>query len=451
MDIQQIALNTEFERLLNNNIHERLHGGESDIYASGDRGTISLSHAIQDYKAGRIAIPPHQRDKCWSRQREKAYLMTISSDGAPPGSFEFYQLILPDGRKSAKFLNDGSQRLRVAMSFLEQPNLYGVTIEDISYLLDNTTYPYTLKVHRSHQEAMRRFQIVNNNLQLTNYQKVIGDLIYCEGDDQREYWENLIDDLHNKLYNIALPVVINPYPNRNTKTYWKSTHSRKRHDLSLFWRFLSSEREETDYRPYSDIEINKVSINHGLYFEQELATAFKTIGKEMAKKKIGEFIRLIENETALIDHIWNEIKKNEEIKEELEGRVLTSSCYRWLLDVAIWTRNKGRNTNLWEEFLYKFLERFKGGTVIIYEIEPDNFDKINVSISRPGVAKRICQVLNCDLVEREEKRTRKIRNKKPGWHESHKEPFSIHGNGETFLEPAITNLSRGAQPVEASQ
>ena len=429
-----------YEQLILTGIESRKFDIESLPFIMGTRDGTTLLHAIQDLEHGRLDLPPHQRDECWLDTRKVEYLVTLSRDAFPPGNLEYYQLILPDGTLSGRYINDGSQRLRTAKEILYHPERFGITFEDAEYLMANTSYPVTLKLHRSHQEAMQRFQIVNNNLQLTSYQKAIGDLIYCEGDKQREFWQSFVDDLHKMIYEISLQVVDKPYPSKEALTFWPALHRRKRHDLSLFWRYLSKEKALKDYQVGANIPITSPVKGGAQYFEQLLADRLAHIGQQEATQQLKRFRGIIELETALFADCVD------------KGNGILYGCYRWLLDVAILRRNYNVPVDPWEQFARKFIHESRGTTNLYYkDIEvPGKQRRMNISLSRMYSLGAVCTIIDSDLMDyMGRKRRPQHKGKRAGWHSSHELPFSKYGEGVTVLEPGMLNMARGAHPISA--
>lgn len=448
-DYSQLILGDEFEHTIIKRIKSRRFGTSGDMYIGGTRESITLYDAIGHFLSGLLLLPPHQREKCWPPEKVREYLLTLTADAFPPGNFEFYQLILEDGRKSNKYINDGSQRLRAAVEFYNNYKLFGLSEEDAKDLLINTSYPVTLKVHKTHQEAMRRFQIVNNNLALTPYQKSIGDLIYCQGDRLQGFWGEYIDKLHRIIYDSANRLSITPYPPQKSSNYISLVHFRKRHDLSLFYRFLKKEKQLINYYPGKDIVLQDIGKKTSRYFEYHLAELLSQLDETKANNILAQFENVIDLETALFTKCIDIVGD----KEKKEGWTITYALHRWLLDMAIYRRNNEVSLSSWQDFIVKFIARSKGKTTIYYNDSAGTPTRLNVGLSLLTNIKRICTEVESDLLERAmDKRKSRVDLgiAKTGWQESHQEPFSINGNGETILEPGIINMSRGATSIPAN-
>ena len=303
-------------------------------------------------------MPPHQRELAWSDAQQADYVATICSDSTPPGCFEVYHLRREDGRLSARYLNDGSQRIRTARDLLENPESYGISRDDAEYILRNTSYPMTVKTHENHQEALRRFQIVNNNLPLTPYQMAIGDIVYCEGDEKHDHWQLFVTELHDRIGRIIARPATRPYPSRSTKNYLPNLHRLYRHDLSLFLRHVTVEKDMIDYRPGAKGELGRFMGDN--YIEKMLSRQLGTYGIAESRERMEGFFRALELETAMIEQAWSKVR-------ESPGRGIDQVVVRWLWDVAVWRRNNDYRVSPWQTFLYEFLDVSRGKPTILVE------------------------------------------------------------------------------------
>jgi len=420
--------------------YRRLH--ETDIYMGGRRDASSLMHLLADWDAGQIRLPPHQRELSWSDLKQQDYVKTICSDSCPPGGIELYQLYVAEtGRLSLSYLNDGCQRLHTARDFLLNPEKYGLRLEEVEYVLRTTAYPVTYKVHRSHTEALHRYQDVNSGLPLTPYQYVVGSLIYCEGDGYREGWQQFVEKLHEVLYNVLVSTGVRPYRSRDSRSYVRFKHRDYRHDLSLFLRFISGEKTEMDYHVAH--KLSEREMDAGSYFEHDLATTYLgRMGLDRAIEKLEEFKRVLEIETATIVAEWADVA-------DKERNAIGVPILRWLYDVAIWRRNLGARTSVWKAFLASYLRKFHGTTALYYVNEAGETKRINVGLSRVNNMSTICRAIDFDYSQFGVRREREAGSlPKVGFQHSHIDPFETHGNGPTIIEPASVNMARGAEPIE---
>lgn len=422
----------------------RLTEGET-VSSRGNRETISLWSALDDFRAGQLLLPPHQRELAWSDAQQADYVTTICSDATPPGCFEVYQLKREDGRLSAKYLNDGSQRLRTARDLLENPESYGISRCDAEYILRNTTYPLTLKTHQNHQEALRRFQIVNNNLPLTPYQMAIGDVVYCEGDEKHDHWQKFVTELHERIGRVIARTATRGYPSRSTKNYLPNLHRLYRHDLSMFLRYISAEKGMIDYRPGAKGELGRLMGDK--HIERRLGRELGTYSIADSRARMEEFFRTLELETAMVEDAWNRVR-------ESPGRGIDHVVVRWLWDVAIWRRNNKYRVAPWQKFLREFLD-VSGGrpTIIAEDVSTSSRRKkgdkrISITISRVAQIREVCDVLQLSFLDEVNTKRKRQEQLKRGWQVSHIEPFAVYGEGPTFDEPGSPNMGRGAETFE---
>lgn len=419
----------------NSLIQERRIAATS-IFSGGTRAELSLWYAVNDIKSGLLLIPPHQRPKSWNKKRKIEYVSCIMQDNMPPGSFEIYQLIDDDGRKGGKWLNDGCQRILTAEELYDNPSLFGISKSDAAYILQNTSYPYTLKYHRTHKEALERFQIVNNNLRLTSYQIAIGDVVYCTGSDNYKLWQSFLFDLHTIVRENAIRVSTLAEPREKEKYYIPKLHKLMRHDVSLFFRYLTKDKSIKDYgASHSDLEIYSDS-----HFEIRLSKLLAEIGHTKAQHELEQFSRIIESDTASIEKVL--------IANNMVSTGISRTVYRWFLDAGIWRKNNNCPNAPWIEFIDFIIPIVKTKTNITYIVDGEA-KQFTLSLGRIKEIHRMCDFYDLpfyDILMR--KREYKDGKLKPGWEQSHIKPFSVFGEGETFPEPRSQNRARGAKIVD---
>ena len=378
--------NDLFDEMFKSLVAERLNTRAGGI--SGSHHTISLSQAISEFEQNLIDFPPHQRDKSWSDIKYKEYVLTILGDTSPPGSFELYYLL--GNRTGVKYLNDGSQRLRAAIWFKENHDAMGISEIDMKNVLANTFYQYTIKQYYDHQKALQRFQIVNSNVPLTEYQITIGDIIYCQGVQKEPDWSNLIKEVHGFMENSASRLNIQ-LPQKSHSSYLPSLHTLYRHDMSLLLRFLSKEKERLNYKPASKVKVKTaLTEKKDIYFEVDLASLFSQLGIAQVERQLAEFKKLIKSSISIIENAWSriEISSDERIQ---------STAFRWLLDVDVWRRNNRYATSAWTKFVEEFLAHTKGSSKLFYTDKFGDRRTTNVKLSDVASIEAVCGYIDSDF------------------------------------------------------
>ena len=410
-----------------------------DIYTGGSQSNISLYHLVQDYIAGFLLLPAHQRESSWPNRKQKEYIRAICLDAAPPGSLEMYSLVTA-GREGPKHLNDGVQRLFASLELYRNPSLFGLTPADADYILRNTEYPVRFKRHRSHQEALDRFQRVNSNVPLTPYQLTRGTILYCQGDDMALEWQKWLNDLNDIVSRALVRITMRHTEfNKSKSRYLILLHKSYRQTTSMFFRFLSKDQAGMEY----SVSASQLK-NETEFFELELAGRLREFGISGARELLEKFRNIIDNESGLIADAWLKCKHNK------PGLAIKSATVRWLLDCSIYRRNCGIPVDPWSRFIDLLLNENGGATEVFYrDRDTGRIRRYSLSLGRVRQMWKVADVIASDLSEWEERtRVKLASNLQTGYHHSHIKPYAKYGNGKIVPEPALKNLARGASEVD---
>jgi hypothetical protein len=270
---------------------------------------------------------------------------------------------------------------------------------------------------------MTDFQLINAGTHLTAWEMCRGFLRYMPGFDTR--WSPIF----NEVDAVMKAAEVQLESSRSKKSR-EVAHKHKRDNLALFYRFLSQETAATDY---PDVPVGKVDrlIERTDVIELRLRDLLQNNG-DLATKTTKDFVATVHREIALLD------KKRVEVLGQGVG--LQAVLWRWLMHFAIWRRNNRVTVELQEALIEKTLKA-TGGNSTWPSDKPTMFGLANL-----GKLRRIAA-----LAELPELLDQTVRQRaqplKPGWHNSHEEPFSVAGDGSTFAEPASLNMARGAEPT----
>lgn len=411
-----------------------------DIYTGGTQSNISLYHLVQDYIAGFLLLPAHQRESSWPKPKQRVFIRAICLDAAPPGSLEMYSLVVM-GREGPKHLNDGVQRLFASLELYRNPTQFGLSQEDANYILRNTEYPVRFKRHRSHQEALDRFQRVNSNVPLTPYQLTRGTILYCQGDDMALEWQKWLNDLNDIVSRALVRITMrhNEINKAGTK-YLTLLHKSYRQTTSMFFRYLTKDKDGTEYA----VSASQLK-NESDFFEIELANRLRQLELSGARELLEKFRNIIDNESGLIADAWLRCEHNQ------PGLAIKSATVRWLLDCSIYRRNCNVPVDPWARFVNLLLKENGGATEVFYrDVGTGRMRRYSLSLGRVRQMWRIADIVGSDMREWDKlARVRPSKKLQTGYHNSHIKPFAKNGNGLTVPESALKNLARGKKEMSA--
>lgn len=408
---------------------------------TGTREAISLWHLVQDLEIGHIQLPPHQRHNSWPPAKQTEYITYLFQDSTPPGNLEVYQVQEPGGELSPRYLNEGHQRSIAARYAWKFPAKFNCTQKEIDYILKNTSYPYTLVKHKSHEEALLRFQISNSNIPLTPYQMAIGDIIYCEGDAKHKEWQQLVDMLHKGMFD-SFYRICKLQPSNKGKKYLIKLHKIYRFNFAALYRFLSRDKALANISLEKELNPFQKS-----YCEAKLGLLLKDMGYDKACSEIERFLSFLKRKAAYMEDPWFDPKR---LAHPITDYIRPASC-QWFILLFIWAEQYSSLTEtVLAEFTEELLRHSCGRTDFKYTGAEGEEKKYSLCQGRLTTLSQLIDdgVCKTDLLLISNTPRKRRKQLPPGYHHSHVKPFGKNGEGETIVEPAGINLSRGMKEIE---
>lgn len=393
-------------------------------------GERSLWEMVSDLRGGRLHIPFHQREFVWPQEKQEGFVDRLISGVLPVGVIVTYQV--SNSIDLRVYINDGNQRLNTLLRLVLQPEKFGLTFDFVEELLRAVQMPVQHRIYDSHAQAFDDYQGLNWGTPLTPYEFHKGALTTLA--DYETVWKPLVTQVHQVMMAYEGSIV-SERRGRNRK----QVSSVARDELATFYRFISGSAAR------NDLQIARTGRLKDPVFEWDLRKRMEEIGPDKVKQEIERYQRLIERETALVRSTWHTVmgKPNE------TGVNLVT--YRWLMCAAVWRKNADISVSMWAEFVEGAL-RGSAGRGRFDVIDDGGVAQIVAFLAYNDLTKLddVCRHIGSDMVSHmKPKRPRRNVTTRPGNDDSHRLPFSTHGHGETFAEPASLNRARGARPVEA--
>ncbi len=397
-------------------------------YETGDYPRILLD-IVRDLESGIIRVPQFQREFVWPMSKREQFVKRLLDGRKPIGVIATYELA--GDSDGIVFLNDGYQRLSTLRQLLHEPSQYGLSVGQSESLLRAFNFSVQHRVYASHDEAAEDYKDINQGTPLTALEFYKADLANVK--DYDSVWRGRIDRLHDSIERCAIAICAKPQSERSV------AHRYRRHDLSIFYRFASGETGVTHHGVNAK-QASAVERQRKTYIEHKFSQWIQTHGVDAFDAKLKNLISIVENETAIIEAEYRKVQSNPGIRI---GVVL----YRWLLDVSVWRRNNKLDTELWLDFVRRFMQH-TGGTQAFPGTTKKN---AVIVIGDLGRLKLICQEIGSLMYEGEQaRRAKRPSNAQPGYDVSHVLPFSVFGEGPAVMEPASINRARGAKPMDFS-
>lgn len=376
---------------------------------------------VEDYENKSLAIPPFQRNYVWDNNKGRGWIDTLEKQSGI-GVFVIYQL----ERGGTPFLADGYQRIETTRRYMKNPEEFGRSYGKDQARKNCRSLIVTVqkRIYQDHREALLAFQALNSGTSLTPFEYFKGILT--------------IDDIGSYVYENSIRIVeaSERILCRKLNSADRSRHHQfKRDCLGLFYQYASEFTGMTFWKVGTrNIEIANGSLLERLVFDH--INGWSIVNTENVMTNFENYI------DSLRVIIYDIVKKN-------GGKDMHPIIFRYLLHLGIWRKNTGRPVQKYIEFVERYISLFDkqksiGGTLIL-EKDGETPWSLNTRLNDLKDVGRLCEYLEVDFYE-SKARKKNIRTL-PGHHESHKLPFSQYGNGDTFAEPALINMGRGAKSV----
>lgn len=384
-----------------------------------------LGLLVERVERGLIVHPPHQRDFVWTEEKKRAWIarITVPREKAV-GCIVTYQIA--DGHDSPVYVNDGWQRLCATREFKADPTKYGISREDADIILSSYSITVQHRHYPSHVEALRDFQGLNLGTSLTPYEFYRG--VFTNMPNYEALWRPIIDELHDAMQHNARLC---------NKPKAIQTHQLYRHDYALLHRFLADTSDLVSYERLASLDV-RPSLSPKVV-ERRLCDLLLTMDPSDVSKQCRRLLQIVSEETALFEEVYTST-------DDLHGKVMSHTLYRWLLDIAVWRRASQIPVARWETFVRRLIV-WSEGTPSVRDYA-DEKRRMTIGLGQASNLRKVCAFIGSDLWEELPKRPPRSPLIRSGYDVSHVQPFSTHGNGATVPEPASLNRARGAKPME---
>lgn len=388
---------------------------------------MPITTLIDMMNEGELHKPKFQRDFIWTKEKIQGWINTIISKKAI-GVIVTYEV--QNERALNKYIADGLQRLTATKLFIANSSGFGFTYSqnEAQKLCKAFFITVQHRHYKDHEEAMKAFQNLNRGTALAPAEFFKGELTLM--------------DLGEEIYK-HIPEIININERVGLVIQGKGRRVRSqillRDCLALFLQYISGYKKMVFWNITSS-KMGEVDV-----VERQLANFIKEQEWSLVDldKAIKNFDNYISSEVAVLNQIRNNIGR--------DRLPFGSTLFRWLLHLSIWRKNNGKSVDLYIKMVTSLLN-------ILSQTQIDSFSSLFAITDENGMQKifslhigdlnqlsTICQYLKVPLAE---KQIRKNKSVPKGYHHSHKKPISLFGDGETFLEPAIINIARGAKECE---
>jgi hypothetical protein len=382
--------------------------------------TRLVGDLVNQYASLELADPSYQRDYCWDLKRAKAFLDRTIELGHVLGIVTVYRIL----EGTTWFIQDGKQRLTTLRKATENRAQYGLSEDDLSRLKSCQVSQQAME-YKSHDEARRDFQLLNQGVQLIPYEKYRGDLeIDKNGQELYEYIRNSVETL-------SLVATGKSCTQTNNRKRQGQLH---RNALALFFQFASGHEELSLYSKSEKKPDVQIERRTRAWLEKNLS---------QAKKQQELFVKNIEAVNAVLSYCANRSAPNTHKQFE-------DNAVRAFYALRTYMRNIGAPASKFEDFVQwycnhcKKLKNWPSRFVVSEAGDEIRFDNTNLL----WVEK--CVQYGAPSVSKIERTKRLVT--RAGYEESHLVPHSVAGDEFPVIgEPSLVNRSRGARAVSVTE
>lgn len=391
---------------------------------------------LLDFDEQKIMIPDHQRKAgIWKPKKQIKFIQDIINSDRTyiPGIIMLYKI----NGYGQYYINDGLQRTSVLIECKKHPEKFNTTKEIFEKVIESISIAIQHYNFKSHRDAAIMFVSVNSlGSTLTASELYKHYLAY--GD------KNKVEHLNDVVYR-EIAACDDYVSKSNNERLTSSKHLRDMY--CLFHRFIT---KNDSMHPALYTKNNSFD-----YSKSEDLIVEKLLAEEIEKYTFSEFINLSKRFTDMVHRIKAVVKEyipiiNERVKlmkgnssMNIEEINAISFSY-WRSIIAYWIYSQNRNIPIKEtiSIIQRSLFLSYGDTQRVYEYE-DGFIEPKIKIGLQCLSPFV--MLEKNRIKRDAQNTN---NMAKGYDKSHKEHFSLSGNGETFIEPSSLNRSRGnREPV----
>ena len=390
---------------------------------------------LLDFQEEKILVPSHQRKPgVWEQRRQEKFISDIINGDRSfiPGVILLYKL----NGYGNYFINDGLQRTSILLECKKHPEKFKTTKEVFDKVIESISIVIQHYNFKTHRDAAMMFVTVNSQgTGLTAAELYKHYLAY--GD------KNKVIHLNEVVYTEMVSC-----DNYVSKAVAKRTNSSRylRDFYCLFHRYITN-NDIISPQVYTRNNSYELSKSDDLIVEKLLADELDKYSLSEFIDKCKKFIDMIHRIKAVVKEYIPEINKrvkmmkNKSSMDIEEINAISISYWRSIVAYWIYSQIKGRTITETIDVIQQSLYLSYGNTARVYEYDDGSIEtKIKIAL----------QNLSAFMMLEKEKSKRQPRNTKnlaKGYDVSHKKPFSIYGEGETFIEPSSLNRSRGAKEI----
>lgn len=388
----------------------------------------SLLEIVRWLDSDQLLIPKFQREFIWDDVKIAGWYDTVITN-TPIGVIVCYQI----GGDGPIYLADGFQRLHATMRLIEDLHHFvpksPFDREQFLRYVSACSMSLQHRHYASHEEALVQFQRLNQGTTATPFEYFKGEL------SLNKVGELVLKQAPDIVWNNEKRFLRGPRKSRS------DDHKHARDAMALFYQYVTG----TDEMSFDGVASATVSHRHKP-IERKLIEFINdnSVSYTDMEAHLDRFNRFLDGFCAELSVIIIECGQN--------GKAMMPTLMRFFMHLYIWRKNTRRSGEMYWQLVRKMIEHIRNYPIMTsrFELPSDNDRDAPIIVALKLGSLRflgdMCKAFDVPLYETK-RRSKQTNVPASGFHESHVQPFSIHGDGETLLEPGPRNMIRGAKPI----
>lgn len=384
-----------------------------------DRGQfeVPLLYLIQQMKGYKLQIPHFQRSLVWNKQKQHDWFDTVIG-GDAIGVIVTYQLEYPEvGQHYPVYIADGYQRIMSTINVLDNPKKYdfNVSVEKLNSYVERFRVVQQHRVYSSHDSAYKAFQNINRGTSISPAEYYKGLLTYSQ--DGRHVYESVYNTLRTHSALVS----------RFKKSVNRATESKEqRTALALFYLYVSNSVGVSLWK----VGKSAIDVGDDAPIEKRISDWLQNCGD--VSKILEDYSQYIAQQTSLIRFCLDSVNG--------DGSAITFGFYSCLIALGIWKKNNNFSVDWYKIALEKLIKASPMGSTSLHDIEGN---RAPLSVQDIGHTLHILRKYGIEIPKKRDRKPQTV----IGYDNSHYRSFNKYGEGDTFIEPAPLNRSRGEKNV----
>ncbi len=316
----------------------------------------SMYDAVNNFLEGRWLKPNFQRSFVWESKKRIAFGRHIvecyEGNKTLIGTIILYQLT--GGEDYRLYVLDGIQRINTCVEFLDDHSTWNVSKDNALLILKDTFYPIKLIHCENHEEAARKYQLINIGTYLTPFEYWKISLL------SMDKWP-FIEESFVRTLNIEITELLWSQFKCNSRAR-KAKHTAIRAIYGLYWYYLELKKDKTRMGVPSGATKNSPA----QYYDDSVSPIEEYIKSKLSEMSVAEIKKTLVDFKSNIKRIIYYLKEiwDKADKGEAWNILPTTRLIRYLLMAILYLERHNVLVEIQTEFINKVYENTMGSGIL---------------------------------------------------------------------------------------